>query len=89
MEESGEKPTLILDRDPEGLGEIVESSNILEASHVREVSDAQESLKAYICQTRLFYSLFANWLIIESGLVTTWYFRQIFEKKNYRELPGW
>lgn len=40
MEDSGDKPTLILDRDPEGLGEIVESSNILEASHVREVSDA-------------------------------------------------
>lgn len=40
MEDSGDKPTLILDRDPEGLAEIVESSNILEASHVREVSDA-------------------------------------------------
>lgn len=40
MEDSGDKPTLILDRDPEGLGEIVESSNILEASHIREVSDA-------------------------------------------------
>lgn len=39
MEDSGDKPTLILDRDPEGLGEIVESSNILEASHVREVGD--------------------------------------------------
>lgn len=39
MEDSGDKPTLILDRDPEGLCEIVESSNILEASHVREVSD--------------------------------------------------
>lgn len=38
MEDSGDKPTLMLDRDPEGLGEIVESSNILEASHVREVS---------------------------------------------------
>lgn len=39
MEDSGDKPTLILDRDPEGLAEIVESSNILEASHVREVSE--------------------------------------------------
>ncbi|XP_075874070.1 oxidation resistance protein 1 isoform X1 [Nelusetta ayraudi] len=37
MEDSGDKPTLILDRDPEGLAEIVESSNIFEASHVREL----------------------------------------------------
>lgn len=44
MEDSGEKPTLILDRDPEGLAEIVESSSILEAPHVREVSDAKGSL---------------------------------------------
>lgn len=43
MEDSREKPTLMLDRDPEGLAEIVESSNILEASHVREVSDALEN----------------------------------------------
>lgn len=43
MEDNGDKPTLILDRDPEGLGEIVESSNILEAPHVREVSDAYEN----------------------------------------------
>lgn len=38
MEDSGDKPTLVLDRDPEGLNNIVESSNILEASHVREVT---------------------------------------------------
>nr|XP_046268609.1 nuclear receptor coactivator 7 isoform X2 [Scatophagus argus] len=37
MEESADKPTLVVDRDPEGLGNIVESSNILEASHVREL----------------------------------------------------
>lgn len=40
MEESRDKPTLVIDRDPEGLGNIVESSQILEASHVREVSNA-------------------------------------------------
>lgn len=39
MEDDGDKPTLIVDRDPEGLSDIVESSNILEASHVREVRD--------------------------------------------------
>ncbi|XP_047466888.1 nuclear receptor coactivator 7 isoform X2 [Mugil cephalus] len=37
MEESRDKPTLVIDRDPEGLGNIVESSQILEASHVREL----------------------------------------------------
>ncbi|KAM9341529.1 oxidation resistance protein 1 [Symphorus nematophorus] len=37
MEESGDKPTLVIDRDPEGLCNIVESSQILEASHVREL----------------------------------------------------
>lgn len=39
MEDGGDKPTPTVDRDPEGLSDIVESSNILEASHVREVSD--------------------------------------------------
>ncbi|XP_067335100.1 oxidation resistance protein 1 isoform X2 [Channa argus] len=38
MEDSGEKPTLVIDRDPEGLSNIVESSHILETSHVRELS---------------------------------------------------
>ncbi|XP_070834949.1 nuclear receptor coactivator 7 isoform X2 [Chaetodon trifascialis] len=37
MEESGDKPNLVVDRDPEGLCNIVESSHILEASHVREL----------------------------------------------------
>ncbi|XP_041668381.1 nuclear receptor coactivator 7 isoform X2 [Cheilinus undulatus] len=37
MEDSGERPTLIVDRDPEGLLNIVESSNVLEASHVQEL----------------------------------------------------
>ncbi|XP_070699127.1 oxidation resistance protein 1 isoform X2 [Pempheris klunzingeri] len=37
MEESGDKPTLIADRDPEGLQNIVENSHILEDSHVREL----------------------------------------------------
>ncbi|XP_047193550.1 nuclear receptor coactivator 7 isoform X2 [Scophthalmus maximus] len=37
MEENGDKPTLVVDREPEGLSNIVESSHILEASHVREL----------------------------------------------------
>ncbi|XP_038585946.1 nuclear receptor coactivator 7-like isoform X2 [Micropterus salmoides] len=37
MEESEDKPTLVIDRDPEGLSNIVESSRILEAAHVREL----------------------------------------------------
>uniref|UniRef100_A0A3Q1F666 TLDc domain-containing protein n=1 Tax=Acanthochromis polyacanthus TaxID=80966 RepID=A0A3Q1F666_9TELE len=37
MEESRDKTTLITDRDPEGLSNIVESSHILEASHVRDL----------------------------------------------------
>ncbi|XP_041827377.1 nuclear receptor coactivator 7 isoform X2 [Melanotaenia boesemani] len=37
MEESRDKPTLVIDRDPEGLGNIVEISRILEASHVKEL----------------------------------------------------
>ncbi|KAI3367670.1 hypothetical protein L3Q82_026501 [Scortum barcoo] len=40
MEESGDRPTLVVDRDPEGLHNIVESSHILEASHVREIFGA-------------------------------------------------
>lgn len=41
MEDSREKLSLVLERDPEGLSNIVESSDILEASHIREVSDTQ------------------------------------------------
>ncbi|XP_034431860.1 nuclear receptor coactivator 7 isoform X2 [Hippoglossus hippoglossus] len=37
MEENGDKPTMLIDREPEGLSNIVESSHILEASHVREL----------------------------------------------------
>uniref|UniRef100_A0A3Q2W7C9 TLDc domain-containing protein n=1 Tax=Haplochromis burtoni TaxID=8153 RepID=A0A3Q2W7C9_HAPBU len=37
MEESRDKPLLVVDRDPEGLSNIVENSQILEASHVREL----------------------------------------------------
>ncbi|KAM8833964.1 uncharacterized protein ACB058_017724 isoform 1-T1 [Synchiropus picturatus] len=37
MEESGEKPPLITDRDPDGASSIAESSQILEASHVRDL----------------------------------------------------
>ncbi|XP_054469550.1 nuclear receptor coactivator 7 isoform X2 [Anoplopoma fimbria] len=37
MEENGDKPTLVIDKDPDGLNDIVESSHILEASHVREL----------------------------------------------------
>ncbi|XP_042356265.1 oxidation resistance protein 1 isoform X2 [Plectropomus leopardus] len=37
MEKSGDKPTLVIDRDPDGLNNIVESSHILQASHVREL----------------------------------------------------
>lgn len=37
MEDGGEKPILLIDRDPDGLNNIVESSHILEAAHVREL----------------------------------------------------
>ncbi|XP_072220804.1 oxidation resistance protein 1 isoform X2 [Leuresthes tenuis] len=37
MEESRDKSTLVIDREPEGLSNVVESSHILEASHVREL----------------------------------------------------
>lgn len=37
MEESGERPTTIPDRDPEGLANILDNSHILEASHVKEL----------------------------------------------------
>ncbi|XP_040055523.1 oxidation resistance protein 1 isoform X5 [Gasterosteus aculeatus] len=37
MEESGDKPGLVIDREPDGLNDIVQSSRILEASHVREL----------------------------------------------------
>ncbi|XP_062253017.1 nuclear receptor coactivator 7 isoform X2 [Platichthys flesus] len=37
MEENGDKPTLLIDGEPEGLSNIVESSHILEESHVREL----------------------------------------------------
>ncbi|XP_018519061.1 oxidation resistance protein 1 isoform X1 [Lates calcarifer] len=37
MEDGGDKPTLVIDRDPDGLSNIVESSHILEAAHVREL----------------------------------------------------
>ncbi|XP_037342362.2 oxidation resistance protein 1 isoform X2 [Pungitius pungitius] len=37
MEDSGDKPGLVIDREPDGLNDIVQSSHILEASHVREL----------------------------------------------------
>lgn len=42
MEDSRDKLSLVQDRDPEGLSNIVDSSDILEASHIREVSDAHK-----------------------------------------------
>lgn len=42
MEDSRDKLSLVVDRDPEGFTNILECSDILEASHVREVSDAQK-----------------------------------------------
>lgn len=42
MEDSRDKLSLVLDRDPEGFTNILECSDILEASHVREVSDAEK-----------------------------------------------
>lgn len=38
MEESKDKPCLVIDREPEGLGYVVEGSHILGASHIRGVS---------------------------------------------------
>lgn len=42
MEDSRDKLSLVLDRDPEGFSNILESTDILEASHVREVSDERK-----------------------------------------------
>lgn len=41
MEDGGEKPVLLIDSHPDGLSNIVESSNILEEAHVREVSKTE------------------------------------------------
>lgn len=38
VEDGGGKPGMVLERDPEGLSDIVEQSRILEASHIRELS---------------------------------------------------
>ena len=38
VEESLAKPTVVIDREPEGLSEIVAQSRILEESLIREVS---------------------------------------------------
>lgn len=60
MEDSGDKPTLVLDRDPEGLNNIVESSNILEVSHIKEVSlsdcgvDVLMSACVCVCVSEIF-----------------------------------
>ena len=54
MEENGDKPTLLIDREPEGLSNIVESSHILEASHVREVSNTSHAASRRH-QARSFY----------------------------------
>ncbi|KAF7660526.1 hypothetical protein LDENG_00280310 [Lucifuga dentata] len=37
MEDSGDKPTPVIDRNPDGLNNIVELSHILEASHITEL----------------------------------------------------
>ncbi|KAJ3613549.1 hypothetical protein NHX12_019796 [Muraenolepis orangiensis] len=37
IENSGSKPMLVIDREPEGLADILEASCLLEASHVREL----------------------------------------------------
>lgn len=44
MEESKDKPALVMDREPEGLSNVVEGSHILEASHIREVSSVYSDL---------------------------------------------
>lgn len=50
MEDSRDKLSLLQDRDPEGLSNIVESSDILETSHIREVSDAQKPILLWSLQ---------------------------------------
>lgn len=45
MEENKDKLSLALDREPEGISNVVENSRILEASHVREVSDKTADTK--------------------------------------------
>ncbi|KAM7375949.1 hypothetical protein PAMP_005707 [Pampus punctatissimus] len=55
MEESLDKPTLVIDRDPDGLNNIVENSHIFDASHVREL--CKELPPRTVCHTwQLTYS---------------------------------
>lgn len=44
MEESKDKPAQVIDREPEGVSNVVEGSHILEASHVKEVSSVSSDL---------------------------------------------
>ncbi|XP_047200803.1 nuclear receptor coactivator 7 isoform X2 [Girardinichthys multiradiatus] len=37
MEENKDKPLMVIDREPEGISNIIDNSHILEASHVREL----------------------------------------------------
>ena len=50
MEESGLKPTQVTDSYPDGLDNIVEISQILEASHVSEVGDDAHTLHTHMHQ---------------------------------------
>lgn len=59
MEESGDKPGLVIDREPDGLNDIVQSSRILEASHVREVGHKPTQTYTHKPVTRM-QQLFIN-----------------------------
>lgn len=39
MEENKDKLCAMIDREPDGVGNVVENSHVLQVSHVREVSD--------------------------------------------------
>lgn len=67
MEDSRDKLSLVLDREPEGFSNILECSDILEASHVREVSDARK--RALLVSLRCWERFFSKGALLFSSLI--------------------
>lgn len=67
MEDSREKLSLVLDRDPEGFNNILECGDILEASHVREVSDARKL--ALLFRLRWWETVFSKGALLFGSLI--------------------
>lgn len=86
MEDSRDKLSLVLDRDPEGFSHILECSDILEASHIREVSDARKL--ALSISLRCWQTFFSKFALLFSSLILKCVSLDKYARPFHLHFPG-